>query len=128
MSSARWRRVKSSYRRFHHWNILPYRHACVVVRTAQANPSTAQTNTALIPLTTGRHVKVSRVYVSSDTALTVSLVNSVTHDLLWRQYVGATGGSSAEYDFTSAISEGLDYSTSATGNVFLQVGYEYSGS
>ena len=98
-----------------------------IVRTAQANPSTAQTNAALIALTAGRHVKVSRVYISSDTALTVTLVNSVTHDLLWRQYVGATGGSSAEYDFTSANGEGIDYSTSATGNVFLQVGYEYSG-
>ena len=97
------------------------------MRTVQANPATAQTNAALIAPTTGRHVIVNRIYVSSDTAMTVSLVNSVTHDLVWRQYVGAAGGSSAQYDFTSATGEGLDLTTSAAGNVFILVTYAYSG-
>lgn len=97
------------------------------MRYVQANPSTAQTNTALVALKSGRYVSLASVYISSDTAMTVSLVNSVTHDLVWRQYVGATGGAAIEDGLgTSALNEGIDYSTSATGNVFLKVGYKYS--
>lgn len=96
------------------------------MRQAQANPSTAQTNAALIPLRVSRYVKVGKIYVSADTAMTVSLVNSVTHDLVWKLYVGATGGVSADYDFTSAVSEGLDLTTSTTGNVFILVTYAYN--
>lgn len=93
----------------------------------QANPSTTQTNAAFIAAKTGRWVKIHRIYVSSDTAMTVSLVNSEAHTLVWRQYVGATGGSSAEYDYTSAVSEGLDLVTSTNGNVFIKVSFDYSG-
>lgn len=93
----------------------------------QANPSTAQTNTALTPNKAGRWVKIHRIYVSSDTAMQVSLVNSSSHTLVWSQYVGAGGGSSAEYDYTSLINEGLDYVSSTNGNVFIKVSYDYSG-
>jgi hypothetical protein len=69
---------------------------------------------------------VSRIYLSSDTAMTVSLVCSETHVLRWLQYVGKDGGSSAEYDFTSHHGEGFDLTTSQNGNVFIKVAYAYS--
>jgi hypothetical protein len=98
------------------------------MRTAQANPSTTQSNTALIPAEAGKSVKIFGVFISSDTAITVSLVNSATHDLLWRQYVGATGGSGMPVALfplvTSTAGEGVDYSTSGNANVFLSVTYD----
>ena len=96
------------------------------MRDAQANPSTAQTNAPLIPARAGHHVGVSHIYLSSDTAMTVDLVCSETHALRWRQYVGKDGGSSAEYNFTSHLGEGFDFTTSANGNVFIKVAYAYS--
>ena len=96
------------------------------MRHASANPSTAQTNTVLVALAAGRQVKAKFVYISSDTAMTVTVLDSVGHNVLWRQYVAADGGSVAEGRelFKSIKGEGLDYTTSATGNVFLKVGYE----
>ena len=99
----------------------------VEVREAQANVSTAQTNAEFIPARPGRHVTVRRIFLSSDTAMIVSLVCSETHVLRWMQYVGKDGGSSAEYDFTSHHDNGLDLNTSDNGNVFIKVTYDYSG-
>jgi hypothetical protein len=101
----------------------------------RANPSTQQTNTALIAAVTNKGVRVKQVYISSDTELTVTLVNGATHDVLWRQYVGARGGQAiplGEKQKTGGMDnqwgEGIDYTTSAGGNVFLAVEYEYVGS
>jgi hypothetical protein len=48
--------------------------------------------------------------------------------LLWRQYVGATGGSGMPVALfplvTSTAGEGVDYSTSGNANVFLSVTYD----
>ena len=99
-----------------------------MARYAQANPSTAQTNAALITAKEGRVCILDSVYISSDTALTVSLVDSATHSLQWRQYVGATGGQLAEGGglAESLVGEGFDLTTSDTGNVFIKVKYHYS--
>jgi hypothetical protein len=97
-----------------------------MARIAQANPSTTQTNAAFIEARAGRVCVLERIYVSSDTALTISLVNSATHDLRFRQYVGATGGSSDNYYIESALGEGFDLTTSGNGNVFISAVYRYS--
>jgi hypothetical protein len=98
-----------------------------VPAVARANPSTAQTNAALVSAATNRGVQVSKIYVSSDTEMTVTIVNSETHDILWRQYVGARGGAVVPTLFWSAWNEGLDYTTSVDGNVFLLVEYHRIG-
>ena len=96
------------------------------MRHAQANPSTAQTNTVLVALAAGRQVKANYIFISSDTAMTVTILDSVGHNVLWRQYVPANGGSiiQGREIIKSIKGEGLDYTTSATGNVFVKVGYE----
>lgn len=100
------------------------------MKVARANPSTTQTNTALIPARSGRYVNVLGVYISSDTEMEVSLVNSDTHDVVWKQYVGGNGGSFAgdgnQPLTNSALGEGLDYSTSTNGNVFISVNWKYN--
>jgi hypothetical protein len=99
------------------------------MQKATANPSTAQTNAALVAARDGAATKLRTVFISSDTAMTVSIVSSVDHALLWRQYVGATGGSYCESDYDLAVAptdQGLDYSTSTNGNVFISVGFDYS--
>jgi hypothetical protein len=93
----------------------------------RANPSTAQTNAALIAPTNNKAVHVQTIYVSSDTEMTVTIVNSESHTILWRQYVGARGGAVIPVDFWSTWHEGLDYTTSDAGNVFLMVGFDYLG-
>lgn len=97
-------------------------------RSAQANPSTSQSNTALITAKASRHIVIKAIYISSDTAMTVSLVNGTTHDLIFRQYVGATGGTFVPIDglVSSKTGEGIDYSTSSNGNVYIKVLYGYS--
>lgn len=90
---------------------------------ARANPSTQQTNTNLVPSRSGRFVNVEHIYLSSDTEMTVTILNADTHSVLWRQYVGARGGSAIPVRFKSAPGEGLDYTTSAIGNIYLQVEY-----
>lgn len=100
-----------------------------MVKHAQANPSTAQTNTSLVAAKANAFISLRGVFISSDTAMTVTIVNSETHDVVWRQYVGATGGSYCESIYglsQSKYGEGFDYSTSTSGNVFLSVSYEYS--
>ena len=96
------------------------------MRHAQANPSTAQTNAAFIALAAGRQVKVNYIFISSDTQMIVTLLDSVGHNVLWRQYVAADGGSiiQGREIIKSIKGEGLDLTTSEAGNVFVKVGYE----
>lgn len=95
--------------------------------TVRANPSTQQTNTNLLPALENRQISVSGVFISSDTALTVTIVNSESHSVLLRQYVGKDGGLVLPIHFLSARHEGLDYTTSAAGNVFIIVWYDIVG-
>ncbi len=93
----------------------------------RANPSTQQTNTNLVASVSNKGVYIEKIYISSDTELTITLSNATAHDVLWRQYVGARGGQWADVDMLSAWHEGLDYSTSGAGNVFIAVKYQYRG-
>ena len=100
------------------------------MNVVDANPSTAQSNTALIAAQTQKIVKIRTIFISSDTALTVTLENSVTNaTLLLRQYVGADGGvalgpGDIDESMWTISGEGVDYSTSAAGNVYIRVGFE----
>ena len=100
------------------------------MNVASANPSTAQTNTNLVAASSQKIVKVRTVFISSDTALTVTLENSTTNaTLLLRQYVGADGGvalgpGDIDESMWTIDGEGIDYSTSAAGNVYIRVGFE----
>ena len=96
-------------------------------RHARANPSTTQTNTALVPAVANRAVLLDSIYVSSDTAMTLTLVNGTTHDVIWRQYVGARGGATVPIGDMGAWGEGVDYTTSTDGSVFFDLRYKYTG-
>ena len=97
---------------------------------AQVNPSTATANGVLVPAIAGKLVKVSNIFFSSDTTMIVSLENSTTHaTFIIKQYVIASGGLAlGEAQLGSAYwsrpGEGVDYTTSATGNVFIKIQYE----
>lgn len=95
---------------------------------ARANPSTQQTNTNLVPAQANRSVHSESIYVSSDTAMTITLLNSESHTVLWRQYVGQRGGAVMPVKFLTKWGEGVDYSTSASGNVFILMEYSRVGS
>ena len=98
--------------------------------TAQTNPSTATTNGVLVPAISGKLVKIRNIFFSSDTTMEVSLENSTTHaTLIIKQYVIASGGLSlgeAQLGeaFWSIPGQGVDYTTSANGNVFIKIQYE----
>jgi len=98
------------------------------MRYARANPSTAQTDTALIAAPpTGERIKVRSVFVSSDTAMTVTIEEGST--TLWRQYVAASGGSMAPpavlpWFESPTTATAMTYTTSVAGNVFMAVAYE----
>jgi hypothetical protein len=94
------------------------------VTYTRANPTSQQTNAALIPAIPGQQIKVKNIYVSSDTELTITLVNSESHTILWRQYVGARGGVVSPCSWMTATGEGVDITTSASGSVYLMVGWE----
>lgn len=94
---------------------------------ARANPSTQQTNTSLVAARSDRAVLLDNIYVSSDTAMTLTLVNGTTHDVIWRMYVGARGGANVPIGDMSAWGEGVDYTTSGAGNVFFDLRYTYTG-
>jgi hypothetical protein len=95
------------------------------MQRVEKNPSTAQTAAALIADPgDGWQVMVHKVYISSDTALTVSFTDGTSN---WIQYVGATGGEIIGKDgvvlLEGAASTALTYTTSVDGNVFLVVWY-----
>lgn len=93
-----------------------------------ANPSTAQTNTVLIPAVSGERIVLQGIYISSDTETTVTFLNGTTHSVLHRLYVGARGGlvlplvvEGVSRGLPSIVGEGVDYSTADAGNVFIGV-------
>ena len=100
------------------------------MNVASANPSTAQTNTNLVAASSQKIVKVRTVFISADTAMTVTLENSTTHaTLLLRQYVDVNGGlalgpGDIDESMWTLTGEGIDYSTSVAGNVYIRVGFE----
>jgi hypothetical protein len=93
---------------------------------ARANPATTQTNTNLIAAKADAFVGVAHIYLSSDTEMTITLLNSETHSVVHRQYIGARGGESTPLTIRSIYGEGIDYSTSTNGNVFIDLEYAYS--
>ncbi len=99
----------------------------MVMSYIRANPSTAQTNTSLVASISGTIIVVKEIYISSDTEMVVTLLNADAHTVLHRIYVGARGGLVLPHQFFSAQGEGLDYTTSASGNVYLAVVYERRG-
>lgn len=100
------------------------------MQNAQANPSTTQTNANLTGGISGKMLQLKHIFISSDTALTVSLMNSATHATeLIKFYVAANGGLALGPDqlsraYVTLVGEGFDYSTSANGNVFIKIGFE----
>ena len=95
-------------------------------REARANPSTTQDNTELIEARLHQYVVLDHIYVSALAPVTVSLVNSISHDVVWLQYVGPKGGSTGVYGASSFIGQGLDLNTDADSAVFIWVKYHYS--
>ncbi|MFQ5518160.1 MAG: hypothetical protein ACE5E8_11375 [Acidimicrobiia bacterium] len=99
---------------------------------AQDVQSTAQTDTSLVAAPgAGKQVVVIGVYISTDTAQTVSF-ESGTASLRWRQYCAANGGGLVQaadkrHLFTCADNAALTYTSSAAGNVFVSVQYEVRG-
>ncbi len=96
---------------------------------ATANPSTAQTNTVLVTAISGKVMKIRNIFISSDTTMEVSLENSIGHSLIIKFYPAANGGLGLGHDqlgeaFWSLPHNGIDYTTSADGNVFIKIGYE----
>ncbi len=81
-----------------------------------------------------KKLSITSVYISSDTALIVTL-ESGTAALRWRQYVGANGGQNpgavgspergrrATPLFDCAVNATLTVTTSAAGKVFVSVTY-----
>lgn len=103
------------------------------MKVAIANPSTAQSNTALVTGRANYSIEVYWIYVSSDTQLTLTL-EGASNVIVWRQYVAARGGhvislapgqgQKRDYLAKLVASTDLDYSTSTAGNVFVAVGYD----
>ncbi len=96
------------------------------LKHARANPSTSQTNQNIIALNATSLVNVAFVYFSSDTEMTVTLLNSVAHTVIHRQYVGARGGQAYPVHLTTAWGEGVDYTTSDNGNIYIDLEWVYS--
>lgn len=93
---------------------------------ARANPSTQQTNTNIIVARSNALVNVPFVYFSSDTEMTITLLNSETHTVIHRQYVGARGGQGTPVHIKTAWGEGIDFTTSVNGNIFIDLEFGYS--
>ncbi len=96
---------------------------------ATVNPSTAQTNEVLVAAITGKVMKIRNIFISSDTTLEVSLENSVGHGLIIKFYPAANGGLGLGRDqlddaYWSLPNNGIDFTTSADGNVFIKIAYE----
>lgn len=95
---------------------------------ANANPSSAVTDVELVPAAgSGHKIRVYSVYFSSDTAQTITL-ESDTATLVWRQYVAENAGQTHFSErglFDCVPGENLTHTTSAAGNAFISVDYEY---
>ena len=96
------------------------------LKHARANPSTAQTNQNIIALDANSLVNIPFVYFSSDTEMTVTLLNSVSHTVIHRQYVGARGGQGTPVHITTEWGEGVDYTTSVDGNIYIDLEWNHS--
>ncbi len=96
------------------------------LKHARANPSTQQTNTNIIALDANSLVNVAFVYLSSDTEMTFTLLDSVSHTVIWRQYVGARGGQGVPSNITTLWGEGVDFSTSVNGNIYIDLEWSHS--
>jgi len=94
---------------------------------AQDQQSTAQTDTSLVGAPgANRQIVVKHVFVSADTAMTVTL-ESGNSSRKWEQYVSANGGHIAVDEtgvFSCDANEALTYTTDVAGEVFVQVRYE----
>lgn len=96
---------------------------------ASDSQSTAQTDTQLVAAPgSGKQIVVHGIYVSSDTAQTVTFESGTT-DARWVQYVAANGGQTlnagqGRHLFTCSDNAALTYTTSAAGNVFVSVDYD----
>lgn len=88
----------------------------------------AKTNLgSLVAAVSGEKIGVQSIFVSSDTALTVSFISDGT--TLWKAYVAATSGFRAsapdgQFLLETAAGKSLQVSTSAAGNVFVHVLYD----
>ncbi len=96
------------------------------LKHARANPSTAQTNLNIIALDANSLVNIAFVYLSSDTEMTLTLLNSVAHTVIHRQYVGARGGQGVPVSITTAWGEGVDFTTSVDGNIYIDLEWNHS--
>lgn len=88
--------------------------------------SSAQTNTELVATPgAARQILVEQVFISADTAMTVTL-ESGDSTRKWEQYLAANGGmvvDSVGGLFRCDGNEALTYTSSADGNVFVSVRY-----
>jgi len=85
--------------------------------------ATAQTDTELIAAQSGKKIAVYQVYVTSDTAITVTFeTGAVT---VWKQFVAAGGGSVVPFTgvpwFVTGRGEALTYTTSGNAGVAVAV-------
>ncbi len=94
---------------------------------SRANPATSQTNTNIIPSISGMTVQITEWYCSSDTEMLVTLLNADAHTVLARLYVGARGGLVLPHSFMSAYGEGIDFTTSSNGNVYIAIEWNRRG-
>lgn len=85
--------------------------------------SAQQTDTELIAAQTGLRIAVYKVYVTSDTACTVTFESGSTE--VWRQFVAAGGGEVVPFDgtpwFKTEKGEALTYTTSAAVGIAVAV-------
>jgi hypothetical protein len=98
---------------------------------ATFNPSTGSTGTLVAGTTDGNTIKVAGVYVSSASALTVTLIDGTTAtNVLWEMYcaAGAPGqqfmAPPDEFLFACSTGEDLTAISSTNGAVFLSVLYQ----
>lgn len=93
---------------------------------ASDSQSTAQTDKQLVAAPgAGKRIVVQSIFVSTDTAQTVSL-ESGTSTLKWRQFAAANGGHThaGKPSFECDENAALTYTSSAAGNIFVAVHYE----
>ena len=93
---------------------------------ATLDASTQQSDQQLVAAVSGKKIRVGTIYVSTDTAITVTFESSTTTAKL-KLYAGATGGvvldGAGQWLFETAAGESLTVTTSAVANVWVDVGY-----